>query len=100
MIEKLLCFPDEPSRQRWLRIMVSAAAYGYEFKSESFLDDATFDALCKLIQPFVQTGRPDLDWFFMTEFSPDTGQWIHKHPELEKVKTTFEKVSELWKQKA
>jgi len=32
-----------------------------------------------------------MDNFFKTEFNPSTGQWIHKHPELDKIKIIYHK---------
>lgn len=71
------------------RIMVAVWAYAYEFEDETVVPDAHFDAECRLINPSISTTRPDLDMFFRTNFHPDTGMWIHKHPELHKVKDTY-----------
>ena len=95
-LAKLQNFPDEASAQRWLRIMLSLAAYGYEKGDCSPFDDATYDALCKEVNPSIQTGRPILDWFFMTEFQSDTSLWVHKHPELDKLQSTFNRMRNLW----
>lgn len=78
-------YTPEASFQRQLRIRLALAAYAYEFESDAILSDADFDAMSKMVDLNVDTGAPDLDFFFSEEFSPDTGQWIHKHPELDKV---------------
>lgn len=88
--------------ERYNRIRLSIAAYAYEFKNESIMSDGEFDKLCLQINPNKSTiedshdekqiQRYDiLDKFFKEEFSPDTGQWIHKHPELEIVAWCYKK---------
>ena len=83
-------------KERRNRIRLSLAAYAYEFQSESIISDGEFDKLCLQINPNVSTIENShdekqiqrytiLDKFFKEEFSPDTGQWIHKHPELDSV---------------
>jgi len=78
-------YTPEASEQRRLRMRLSVAAYTYEFDSESVMTDEEFDRDCKLVRPEVDTGHSTLDKFFREKFSPDTGQWIHDHPELELV---------------
>lgn len=77
--------------ERRNRIKLSVAAYAYEFDNTSIMTDAEFDEFALLIEPQVSTGHAILDQFFRTEFQPDTGQWIHKHPELDRVKYVYEK---------
>ena len=79
-------YTPEASEQRRLRMRLSVAAYTYEFESHSIMTDEEFDRDCKLVRSEVDTGHAVLDKFFREEFSPDTGQWIHDHPELELVK--------------
>ena len=73
------------------RIRLAVAAYAYEFCGESIMTDHDFDLLSRTIDPFMETGRPELDEFFRTKFHADTGQWIHDHPELDKVALTYER---------
>lgn len=77
--------------ERHRRIRMAVAAYAYEFLDRPIISDSEFDEECRKIDPSVDTGRPELDYFFRTEFHPDTGSWIHKHPELEKVAQTYER---------
>lgn len=53
------------------------------------MSDEEFDKLSYKINPSILTGHPVLDKFFQEEFKPYTGSWIHKHPELQKVKETY-----------
>lgn len=80
--------------ERRNRVRLTLAAYAYEFENESIMSDGEFDELAKKIRPELSTIQSyhvptqierykKLDKFFQTEFSPDTGQWIHKHPELD-----------------
>ena len=65
------------------RIRVAAAAYAYELENDPILSDAEFDALCLTINPQVETGNPVTDKFFREEFDPNTGSWVHRHPNKE-----------------
>lgn len=69
------------------RIRVAAAAYAYEIEADPVITDAEFDALCLKIRPTMRTGNRALDKFFREEFDPNTGSWIHKHPEKDALKT-------------
>lgn len=72
------------------RIRVSVAAYAYEIANEPVMSDAEFDSLCAEIDPDFTTGRGPEDLFFLMEFEPHTGAWIHKHPDLPGIKRLFE----------
>jgi hypothetical protein len=80
---------SKKEQQTRLRVRLSVAAYAYEMESDSIMSDHDFDAKCKEIQPKIKTGNKKLDKFFSEEFNPSTGQWIHKHPELDKIKQIY-----------
>lgn len=82
-------YTPEAIFQRKLRIALSLAAYAYEFQNDSIMSDGDYDALSLLVDPNVDTGAPDLDFFFSEEFDPSTGQWIRKHPELDQVERLY-----------
>lgn len=71
------------------RIRVAVYAYAYEIENESLVSDAEFDILCTTIKPKMKTGHSRVDTFFRNHFDPSTGQWVHKHPELEKIATIY-----------
>ena len=77
--------------ERRNRIRLAVAAYAYEFRNTSIMSDGEFDELAKQIDPTVATGHAVMDRFFATQFQPDTGQWIHKHPELGKLVNLYQK---------
>lgn len=77
--------------ERRRRIRLSVFAYAYEFENESLISDEMYDRISRLIDKTRKTGHKKLDKFFATEFEADTGQWIHRHPELKKVKACYEK---------
>lgn len=79
------------SKQIRLRIRLSVFAYAYEFDNESLISDGEFDALCLQVDPSIETGNVKMDKFFKTEFNPSTGQWIHKHPELQRIIELYKK---------
>jgi len=90
-------------QERRNRIRLSIAAYAYEFCNESIMSDSDYDSLSLKINPIQPTVDPSiwcqeqisrykkLDEFFSKQFSPDTGQWIHKHPELDIVAWCYNK---------
>lgn len=71
--------------ERRNRIRLCIACYAYEFGFDQIMTDAEWDALAKKIRPNMMTGRKELDKFFREEFKDYTGQWIHKHPELDRI---------------
>lgn len=78
--------------ERRKRIKLSLAAYAYENTGIETMTDAEFDKLSLEINPEIRTGKRVLDLFFRTEFDPDTGSWVHYHPEHDKLKALFEKL--------
>lgn len=81
--------PEE--RQTWLRIRLAVAAYAYEFEDASIMSDAEFDRLSLEVDPSVPTGNDALDMFFKGQFDPSTGQWIHRHPDLQGIRRIYHK---------
>ena len=72
------------------RILLSVAAYAYEYKSDSIMSDGEYDSLSLKINKDMKTGNDKMDKFFKTKFDPDTGQWIHAHPERNKIEKIYE----------
>ena len=72
------------------RILVSVAAYAYEYLNAPIMSDSEFDALAQQIDVTQDTGNKNLDDFFKNNFNADTGLWIHKHPEKNKLKYLYE----------
>jgi hypothetical protein len=70
--------PHEVERKN--RIRLSIAAWAYENSLRPIMSDQAYDELSKTIRPTLATGNPRLDHFFRRHFSPDTGLWIHRHP--------------------
>lgn len=73
------------------RIRVSVAAYAYEILDEPIMSDGEFDALCLKIDPYEPTGNALMDEFFMMDFDPSTGSWIHRHPDLEGIEAIHDR---------
>jgi hypothetical protein len=67
------------------RIKLSVAAYAYEFEDESIMSDAEFDKMCLMVNKSLDTGNKVCDSYFAEQFDASTGQWIRKHPELDKI---------------
>ena len=72
------------------RILVSVAAYAYEYLNAPIMSDADFDTLAQQIDVTQETGNKKLDVFFKNNFIADSGMWIHKHPEKNKLKYLYE----------
>lgn len=73
------------------RINLAVWAYAYEFENDSLVPDEKFDRECRLVDLTISTSRPDLDDWFKREFDPSTGVWIHKHPELQKIRELYQR---------
>jgi hypothetical protein len=86
-IKTVLRSPIEIERRN--RIRLSVAAYAYEFQSDSIMSDGDFDALALSINKDVSTDNEEMDRFFREEFEPDTGQWIHAHPNLQGIERLY-----------
>ena len=57
--------------------------------ADNLVPDEMFDMVCREIDLSIPTDRPDLDEWFKANFDPSTGLWIHKHPELERLKEIY-----------
>lgn len=75
---------EEIERRR--RIALCTMTYAYEIADNPICSDADWDRAAQRIRPTMGTGHPLLDEFFAWEFSRMTGMWIHRHPELDRVK--------------
>jgi hypothetical protein len=89
-------FTDEPpkwgtavEKEIKRRIKLSVAAYSYEFLDVSIISDAEFDKMCSEINPSIVTGNKQMDKFFKQSFDASTGQWIHKHPQIDGIKKLY-----------
>lgn len=78
--------------ERRRRVRVSLWAYAYEFRSHSIVPDYIFDVECRQINLRIDTGRPDLDYWFRACFDANTGMWVRNHPELEKLAQLYERL--------
>ncbi len=75
------------------RINVALYAYAYEIMGHSLVSDEKYDTISLGIRPKLPTNYPIMDNFFKNEFSPDTGMWIYKHPELEKIAQIYSRLT-------
>ena len=85
------CWGSKVEKEVRRRIKLSIAAYAYEFKDSQIITDAEFDKMCKQVDVNIDTGNKKMDSYFKKSFDPSTGQWIHKHPELNKVAQLYER---------
>jgi hypothetical protein len=78
------------------RIALSVAAYAYEFSDNPIISDDEYDELSKLINPNMSTsyGERDnsvIDAYFSRHFTEYSGQWIHRHPDIDGIKHIYER---------
>lgn len=90
-MQKLFEYQSRIELERWRRIRLSVWAYTYEIVNQPIATDEQFDKLAQQIDTSIDTGRPDLDAWWRTEFNPYTGMWIHKHPELHLIRRIYER---------
>jgi hypothetical protein len=83
------CTEEETERRN--RIRLSVAAYAYEVHDDPIMSDSEFDDLANKINVQKTTGNEIMDDFFREEFSPHTGQWIHKHPNKLRLENIYTK---------
>lgn len=83
--------PIEYDKEVRNRIQLSIAAYAYEIRNESIMDDAEFDRRCNEIDLTVKTDNKKMDRWWKKNFDPSTGQWIQKHPEIKRIGYLYEK---------
>lgn len=88
-MNKSKAWGSEVDIERRRRIIVSLAAYTYEFLNEIIMEDPEFDKMCSEINPSINTGHEVMDKFFREKFDPSTGMWIRDHPELDKLKILY-----------
>lgn len=81
--------PKEIETRR--RIKLAIWAYAYEFEDHSIVTDTVFDVESYQVNLNIETDRLDLDYWFRANFQPCTGMWIHKHPDLSRVKELYER---------
>lgn len=77
--------PIEVERRR--RIRLTLWAYAYEIENNPLVTDSIFDSEALKSDPSIDTGHLD-DWWREC-FNPSTGMWVHKHPELQKVRLYY-----------
>tara|TARA_Y100000389_G_scaffold204607_1_gene258311 strand:- start:1893 stop:2153 length:261 start_codon:yes stop_codon:yes gene_type:complete len=82
---------DRKSEEIKRRIKLCIAAYAYEVKNDSIMPDSTFDEECKKVDVTITTGNDKMDKWFKDEFDPCTGQWIHSHPEKNRLEELYQK---------
>lgn len=73
-------------KERKRRIMLSIAAYAYEFLDQSTMSDHKFDRMCLRVNLDQSTSNKEMDAWFKKHFQPHTGMWIRKHPYKERLK--------------
>jgi hypothetical protein len=59
---------------------INAHRRAYYEGNTVLISDAEYDALAYSIDLSIDTNNPVMDAWFRREFTPDTGQWVHHHP--------------------
>lgn len=76
------------------RIRIAVAAWAYEKDLRPTMTDGDYDAMSERVhsQRNVATGNHRLDRFFQREFNPDTGLWVHRHPDQKNLERIYAQV--------
>ena len=64
------------------RIRIALFAYAYEFKNDSIVSDTQYDKEARELDYTTETDNKELDDFFRKEYTPDSGMWVRKHPDV------------------
>lgn len=78
------------------RVQLTIWAYAYEIANDPMVDDATFDRIAREVDLREVTNRADLDAWWVLNFDPSTGMWIHQHPELDKAAARYHSLKLSW----
>ena len=73
------------------RILISVYAYAYELCDDSLVSDYEYDRLAQEIDVNASTNNGRLDKFFKDNYVSYSGNWIKKHPEIEKIIEIYNK---------
>lgn len=86
---------ENTDKIKQLRICIALWAYAYEFEDSPLVSDAIFDKVALEVEKdrFTETGNQKLDKFFAEQFNAHTGQWVRLHPELNKLRDLYNRVS-------
>lgn len=68
------------------RIRISMFAYAYDILGEPLVSDSDYDSLAKTLDNTTSTDNEIMDTFFKEEYVNHSGMWIHKHPQLERIR--------------
>jgi hypothetical protein len=68
------------------RMNLAVWACAYEMYAYSIVSDDIFDKVSRAVNLGITTDRTDLDTWFKENFNANTGMWIYKHPELDRIK--------------
>lgn len=85
--------PAEVETHRRMRLLI--AAFAYERLNISIMSDHEFDMECLKVDLSIDTGNPRWDSWWRDNFDPSTGQWVHRHPDINGLHRHTLKVLEL-----
>lgn len=71
--------------EKGLRIRLAVWALAYERYNHSFVPDDVYDQMSLKVDLSTPTDRPDLDEWYSNNFNVSTGQWVHTHPEIDRL---------------
>lgn len=81
------------SPEKTKRIFLALWAYAYEIENDPLVPDSVYDKIAHSIDVNVSTGNKTLDIWFKRNFVADTGQWIHIHPGIERLKQIYNNIT-------
>lgn len=78
------------NEQKKIRSRLAVLAAAYELYDVSLVSDEEYDQLSTQVRLNVHTGHKVLDEWFRDNYQPDTGMWIHGHPDLPRIRRIVE----------
>lgn len=75
------------------RIRIALFAFAYELIGEALIKDEEYDRLAREVDYTSPTDNPTLDKFYLNEYTPDSGMWVRKHPELDKLECLYKRIA-------
>ena len=93
-MSRLFFRQSKVEKERRRRILLSLWAYAYEYAGEPIVSDAVFDEEAKKVDLSIDTGNVKMDKWFRNNFVDYSGSWIGKHPELNRIKEIYDRITQ------
>lgn len=83
--------PQDSEKRK--RIFIALWAYAYEVENDPLVPDGVYDSVSHSIDVSIPTDNPEMDEWFKKNFVADTGQWIHIHPGIKRLREIYKHIT-------